>query len=373
MFGFVVETSAVAAPHREISFAEERRSVEMIFPFSIVQQTNPPPTLELFQQTFVLRSGETVYRVPLDLAKPKPRLAMVFRQNRTFAVWDERGLSIRSGKRLYTTKLPELAVTPRLFTKPEITKTLALIASGNRTRTASALSGCRRVGHIAYFVARWEERGGRPWLEALVAVDLAKPEPRPKLLGRFQGFTLAREPIDDKLFAFDRTPGNPVIAAIVRSGADWGSASFSQTANEFAFRSLGSNLIATATLAPTTVAFLERTAYGSTLLGTVDMRKRVRRDVCEDRGAARLLDGASPILEVVNWKGSFKLRNAESGALVDVPPGSTARRTALGVLVWTPTTDPSSATLFDLDRLSSIATWKRPTPTLKGVQWSLSL
>src|SRR4051812_48053687 len=118
----------------------------------VVSQTAvDKPTLYFYQDSLIIRRGNDKEAVPLQLAKKPAPLSVLYRRNKTFAVWDERGLTVRIGKKVRSTHLPDIAVSPRVFPRDEILKTIDLIHRGKRKKGANALSGSRRIGNTAYF------------------------------------------------------------------------------------------------------------------------------------------------------------------------------------------------------------------------------
>ena len=87
-------------------------------------------TLSLFEGNFVLRSRSEVQRIPVIVPATRPALVMLYRRDRNYAVWDDRGLTVRAGKYVHSTRLTEISVSPKLFTPDEIQRTVDLIHSG---------------------------------------------------------------------------------------------------------------------------------------------------------------------------------------------------------------------------------------------------
>ncbi len=312
------------------------------------------PTLEYYQDHFVVRKGRDGWRVPVRPPAPRPVLAVSFRRNRNYAVWDERGLTVRRGDKFLTTLLPDTVTSPKLFSRPELLKTIELLNTGARMRNASALSGALRVGTNAYFLVRWEEKGKGPWLEALFQVDLAGEEMKPKLLGRFSGLSVAFRPIDDRLFI---SAGIPSV--VTRRANDWGVAAFNPRTQKFAFRRLGTRLTSLMPLARTRALFVEQTAYGTTLGGEIDLDSGVRRERFESRGNARFIDSEQPWVMVTSRAPSAQLRNGETGSETTIPAGSGVVRAGPLVVVFTPYSAPTSATLYEPERWTELAKWTR--------------
>ncbi len=310
-------------------------------------------TLTLFERNFVLRRGADVTRVPLKRPEEKPRLVVLYRRDRNYAVWDDRGLTVRAGRYVHSTRLPEIAVTPKLFPRPEILKTIDLIHRGVRKKEADSLAGSRRIGHEAYFLVRWNDANGKPWLEALVRVDLGAKHPAPVLLGRFEGLSSAEGKIADKLFL-----ANGRLSAATRREHDWGIASYSSQDDEFQFRSVGSQLVS----ALPNGLYLERTTYGTTLGGRLDFKTDVPGPLFEDRKATGWLDAEDPPLAVTHIHGGNVLRNCESGADLPISAKAQARRCGKLVLVWSPPENPTHAYLYDPVRWTRLAEWAGKGP-----------
>lgn len=317
-------------------------------------------SLQYFQDDFIIRSGakKVVARVKdAPLAAPN---AVVFRKDRTFAVWDERGLTVRIGKRFKSYRLQEIATSPKVFDRDQIRENLALFASGKRSKAASALSGARRIGENAYFLVRWEDSPGKPWLEALVRVDLTEKAPAWHYVGKFEGYSTAKAPIEDKLWLHAGS-----LTVVARRGEDWGESFYSSDLKAFGFRKLGVRLI---DLAPNPrrsthpemgASFVEKTAYGTYLAGTVDLETAKRTEILESWAPVQLIDQASPMLALIGEGDHLALRNGDSGVEMALPSGAQIRRTTEGLLVWTPSASPTKAWLYRTEDFAVRATWSQ--------------
>lgn len=328
-------------------------------------QAPPKFTLQLFQDEFVVRQGAQKILAPLRLEPPKPKLSVVFRKGDHFAVWDDRGLSIRTGKRTLTTKLKEVSVSPRVFEREEIRANLDLMKLGKRSREASALSGAKRIGNDAYFLVRWDDSAGAPWLEALISVPLDEGRPQWKLLGKFEGLTLAKLPIDDKLVLH-----NGMLSAITVRGSDWGESFYTANMKAFGFRKFGSRLIDFSAADKFEGDFVEKSSYGTNIAGQIDLESGQRSEFMESKAAIKMLDAQAPKVAIVSTKAGASLRNADSGAEIRLPASSAVRRAGSGIVVWTPSTKPTKAWLYDPERWEILATWSQAaravSPTTAG-------
>ena len=303
-------------------------------------------TLAVQGDTFVVRDGATRTLVPRVPRAEKASDTLVFRRDRRWAVWDERGLTTRDGDWTVTDRLEAVPVSPKVGDKATILATLAAVKAGRRSRGASALSGARRVGTLVYLLPRWEDADGKPWLEALIVVDLGKPHPKPRLLGTFDGLSLARKPIDARLGL-----ENGLLTVPVNGKDAWGVATYDPKRSRFAFRPRGVGLLAL----ESDGRIVETTAYGTTLVGRVAEGRTI--PWMETRGPAEFVPGAGPILV----RSGDRLRNAVTGAETRLPAGAAVRRTKAGLLVFWPEKAPRSARLLEPDRLEERARWERGT------------
>lgn len=276
---------------------------------------------------------------------------VVFRKNSSFAVWDDRGLSVRHKNRTKSYKLMEMALTPKLFSRDEILRTRSLIAKGIRQKAASALSGSKRIGSEAFFLVRWVESTGKPWLEALVKVDLDSDAPKPKLVGKFDGLSLASKPIDDKLFLLAGA-----LCVITRSESGWSLAKYDPMLKSFSSNAQGVGLVSYSPLGRELGIFVEKKQSGAKLIGRVDLATGARRDLYETRATILILDDKRPSIAILN--GAI-LHNLESGVQTPFPADAAVRRTAAGILVWWPKDAPVKALMLDPTRWTQLGKWTK--------------
>jgi hypothetical protein len=316
-------------------------------------------TLQFYQDSLILRDAAGKEAVPLQMAVKKPPLSVLYRKNKTFAVWDDRGLSVRVGKKLRSSLLPEVAVSPRIFTREEILKTVALVKQGKRQKNATGLSGAKRIGTTAYFLVRWEDSAKTTWLEALVSVDLTEKNPKPKLLAKLPGRSMANLTIDDDLNIINGKLS--VVSAKLDAG--WGMAIYDPTISLFVFHPMGERLKSYTPINQRLGAFVEDTEYGTSVAGRVDWMTRTRKDLAESKGSVKFLDGLDPLIVLVTRGGTVTATNTVTGAEVRLPASSALRRTSRGVAVWSPFKEPKHAWLYDAARWDVLAEWPEPPPT----------
>ena len=324
----------------------------LLFCLAVYQNPVDTPTLNYFQENFIVRRGDKRLIVPLQLPREKPVLSVSFRKNKNYAVWDDRGLTIRIGKVAKSTRLEAIATSPRAFEREEILETSAKIKARERSAGASSLSGAKRVGNLVFFLARWEEKGGRPWLEALVSVDLTEETFHPKFLARLDGTTLAEKPIDDRLFILDNR-----MAAVVRKGEQWGLSSYDPDLSKFEFKEIGRRLESYLPLSTQTGAYVERTEYGSKVGGRADLASLAPRELFESKGNVKFVEKGTPHIVQAASGDKVRLVNTETGAELELLASSAMRRTPLGLVVWSPFRTPRRAWLYSYDRWTVLAEW----------------
>lgn len=317
-----------------------------------------PPTIQFIEDGFRIQGAANRIWVPVRRLPMIPRSAVSFRQGVKWAVWDERrGMTIRAGRFVKSSKLQDVPLSPKLFSREEILRTRSLISSGRRTREASALSGAKRLGDVVFLLARWEERDGRPWLESLISVDLAEKRPTWKLIGRFDGFTLADQPVDDKLLMLDGQ-----LAVVARLPSGWGVARYDPKSTIFTSILIGQRLACYFPLSQRLGIALEPTGYGATVVRRVDLTAASTETLFETRGDIELVDASDPLLFILRRSGETLLHNADSGAEERIPSLSRVKRTDMGVLIWSPASSPTYAILYDPSRWSILARWNRVPP-----------
>ena len=356
----VFATAGLSIPKSAISAVHYRSS--MIGLAFLVASSQARMSLEYYQGIFFIRDGWAVFAAPTS-GKPEPPDFIRFRRGDTYTVWDKRGLAVRSSHWIYETRFQELAVSPKLFSATQIHKNLARIKNGEITPEATSMAGALRLGTDAFFLPRWIDKKGYTWLEALVRLDLSAKHPKPVLLGRFPGTSLADGTIDHRLFALGQQP-----AVIVRKEGEWGVSTYDHLQGEFNYTHIGERLRAYAQLETNNVSYIEAEDGGLMRVGVAELSTGSRNDVLEDRGTIRTLDALRPLCALVISPERTTIRNLQTGSAMDLPPDSTAMRTASGVLVWWPKAQPKHALLLDPARWEGLADWQGPPPPKTEVE-----
>jgi hypothetical protein len=316
-------------------------------PMLFFGQKPAPPTLLVEGKKISVTIGDKTesFIIDEDPMNEKPVPHVAYRRNDAWAVWDDRGLTIRKGTKAFSTRLGEIAVSPRAFVREDILKNLDLFKSGQRKKESDALSGSIRFGTKCFFVPRWTGKDGESWLEALIMVDLADEAPKPNFVGRFRGLTSAYRPIDEKLFFMkDR------IAAITNEKETWGLSTFDSTTSKFEFSPLGSNLLSYYRGG----FFLEQTSYGTQIVGQIDLNSGLRKNLFETRSKMISIKDGSPYA-VVREKGNTVVKNLRTGG--QITHAANAYVTSLDnyVLVWT-RDRRTTAWLYDPSNWTQLAT-----------------
>lgn len=315
---------------------------------AIVQTQKPQiPSLQVIGNKINVTVGGKLETINSDddPAKEKVVSHIAFRRDNRWAVWDNRGLTVRDGEKVSTTKLGDIAVSPRAFAREEILKNLDLFKSKKRNKDSDSLSGAVRIGTKCYFLPRWTSKEGATWLEALILVDLADENVKPKFIGRFKGFSASYKPIDDKLFIV-----KDQLSIVSKQGDTWGLSSYDDAQSSYEFNPLGSNLISYFRGG----YFLESTSYGTSIVGQIDLGTGIRKNLFETRSKeVELTDGSS--LAVLRNRDNTIIKNLKTGG--QVTHSANANVTAVNnyVLIWTKDTR-TTAWLYEPMRWTTLAT-----------------
>lgn len=297
---------------------------------------------------FVSAQGKKIEHLAQKSVLPVDRVA--YRKDDLFVVWDARGLNIRKGKKLITTRLPEIAVTPKLFDRPEIIETKKLLEQSIRSKEAAELATSARIGDSVFLVPRWIGSDGKPWLEALVRIDMTSDNPKPQLLGRFAGWSAGSMIAD-----VDQ------VGMICRmADGVWGFSTFIVKDSAFSSVPLGSNLVRYTAVGsnPKLILVVELTLHGTTTISRVDLSSGAKRQLFEGRGNVNWIDTKNPVIVRMNTAGLSRIRNIETGAMLEIDKKLDARLALRGLLVWSGGAKPTGATLYDLNRFEAIARWQ---------------
>ncbi|MBS1717256.1 MAG: hypothetical protein JSS72_05955 [Armatimonadetes bacterium] len=283
--------------------------------------------------------------------KPDANPHVAYRRDQNWAVWDARGLTVRVGSLVRSSHLGELAVSPKLTPREEIRKNLSRFKDGSRTKDASAISGSLRVGNAAYFLVRWDGKDHKPWLEALVRVDLTEKKPTWSLVGKFEGLTTSDKFIGNQLAANGES-----LTTCTQTADGWGIASYDPAEKKFGFKKVGKELVQFAPgTAPTHACYVEKSGYGTLVGGGLNLTSGVRTRLVESPGKLEAIDGLAPSVFLIDSASGRVLANGVSGAQMRLDADTKITRTPFGILAWQGA--PSSASLYESSRWRALAQW----------------
>ena len=312
---------------------------------AVASQQVDKPTLTVYQGNFVLRESDRTARTPIEPVPRKGPLALAFRKNETWVVWDDRGLSIRVGNKIRSMRMEEQATSPRIQTRSEILSALEDFKSKRRNKGANAISGAKRIGRYVYFVLRWDDSKRNPWLETLTRVDLEAKTPKPEFLLKLPGPSMGRLAIDDML----SIRGGKLAIAVQRKDF-WGYSKFNPETNKPEFERMGTELleawpsgitVATSSYGPTQVSASNGQVFG------------------EAYSPMSLLDDRAPLTAFTRVGANTVLRFLSSGAVLEMPGAWQASRLADRVVVWSPPKDPIKAFAYDGATGDEVAIWRK--------------
>lgn len=319
-----------------------------------VSVTNPQIQFEDGSfKVFDAENSESVRLSAKPLPPPKKYLSQ---KGSKWVCWDERGLTIRVGKAAKTSRLPDIATSPKALSREQIVETVALIKAGTRKREAAALSGVQRLNDTVFLLVRWDQSDGGPWLEALVKVDLNEDSPKPQFVAKLPGLTKARNPINYELL---RTPGG--LVCVAERGTTWGLAKFDEAKNAMAWTPVGDRLMRYS-MQPggATALFIEQSSYGTKLAGRFHPSTGSKKIYCESRYDLNFV-ASSPLVVAEQTPQAMVLRAVESGLEQRFALGTQAKSTGLGMLAWSPASAPVRASLLDPNGWKVLANWTATT------------
>ncbi|MCE9557317.1 MAG: hypothetical protein K8R88_00045 [Armatimonadetes bacterium] len=313
------------------------------------------PGVRLTFDRGIFTAGAEQVRISEKSAKAADVFAL--KDGKTWIVWDKRGLTVRVGKNTRTTRFADYPVSSKILTKDQITESVALFKSGERTKEAASLAGSEFVGNKLYLVPRWQDRTGKGWLETLVVIDLADKEPWPKLVGKVNGVSRATGQVDDQLFRQGED-----LFLLAENADTWGFARWNLKENFGQYTQMGERLLRVS-IKPELggAAFVESTTYGMEKAGTIELADLRRNDLGESRGSIRFVQFKDPFYSVTVSNGVL-LRQGLTGQEMKFAPGTAFASTKSGILAWSPAEAPKQAILYDSNDMKVLATWKVGKP-----------
>lgn len=310
------------------------------------------PELSYADGVFTIVDGQDTVTVPLSSGEPPVPVAgdkLSLEVGGTLITFDQRGLGIRYGNKGGFTGLGYMPTTSKLFTPEEIVSNVELIESGERQFRVSALSGFEVVEGVVYLWLRWDGKDDAPWLETLVSIDTSGDAPSVNLIGRFNGFSFTRGAVADELHSIGGS-----LMVMTRSQVGFGVGEYDVESREFAFRLVAGRDDVCRRVGDKFYA-MRRTETGMTTVGIVDPIFALYRPIIETRSSIVRSNLSSAL--VLRDGDSLTLLSIDSGARRSLPAGAAYAETDMGVLVWSPADDPTSAELIEPGGWSVVAAW----------------
>ncbi|MCX7799031.1 MAG: hypothetical protein N2109_01665 [Fimbriimonadales bacterium] len=301
--------------------------------------------IDLSERPFLLEGPRVCFRLEPKRSEQEPSDApreVVLRDGDRFCVWGADGLRTRAGRRLFRWSFESDG-------RPVERKDgFPLVDS---VRPEPALSGSARDGSLVYLLVRWDHPATAK-REVLYVVDLAEARPHPRKLAESPGRSLAAGPIADRLHLV----GGRATWIARQAEGSWGVCSWDPLARTSVYQPLGEGLVQAWSLSGRIQLFLERSRYGTNLLGRVDLLLGRRRELLESRQTIAPLPSAPERYAV---EGERTLRDLATGATATLPGTFEARPTPFGLLVWWPGDTPEAGVLLGPNGLPALATWSR--------------
>lgn len=321
---------------------------------TILQAETPAPLrLTFVESRFEILDSGTTTKVAINRAAPNHSPIFALKTGSTWVVWDKRGLVIRNGKKVRTTHFEAIARSPKVLTGQQLRDNATLFANKERTDRAVAISGEEFVGDTLYLVPRWEDKAGKPWLEALVAIDLNAKEPVPRLVGKIPGLSRATGSLSDELFRVQKQ-----LVMVAENKPSWGLAQWNLDDGFPLYTELGADLTRYS-IKPeeNLIAAIERTTYDAERAVLVALKDAKRTDVTESRGTMRFVSLRDQLVQI-DQSNQTLLRNGFTGQELKFGPRTAFMQTSKGLLAWSPPDQPAQAVLYRVETMTPLAAWR---------------
>lgn len=267
--------------------------------------------------------------------------------------FDQNGLGFRKNNRSTYATYPSIATSDKLFSSEQIDQINRDVAANMKSLDVSAVSGWEKVGDSVFLILRWDDKKGKPWLEALMKYEFPNGKPKATFLGRFDSLTHASGRVNDKLL-FE----NGYLFTITHGTETSLLEKYDIAKNSFEKRAL-SNHFTDAKLIPGSLygMGLKRTPAKTLLISLIDREKNISHQVAEVRGTITNL--YSPA--ILHFKSSERstLLNLTSGAELVIPDNCGVEAISSGLILWTPINNPQAAALYSAGSFRTLARWSR--------------
>ncbi|MBA4292189.1 hypothetical protein C0431_04395 [bacterium] len=268
--------------------------------------------------------------------------------------FDSNGIGFRKNNKSTYATYNSIATSDKLFTKEQRDQINRDVAAGTKKLEVSAVSGWEKVNDTAFIILRWDDKAGKPWLEALMRFDFPKGKPTVTYLGRFDSFTQATGRVNDKLI-FE----NGELSTVTHSGDVSLLESYSIESKSFTKSPLGANFV-DAKLVPGSLSGLgiQRTPAQTYIVSLIDRETKTSQAVGEIRGEIAGLYAPS----VLHYKSNGRsiLFSLSSGSEIVIPNDCGIESINSGILLWTPAQKPKAAALYSSTSFRTLARWSQP-------------
>ncbi|MBS1723605.1 MAG: hypothetical protein JSS66_11695 [Armatimonadetes bacterium] len=328
------------------------------FLLSVLAQQANPPKVTFQDEGFVVSGALGTEIVPLA---PKKKLAdPVDRSKGTFVlivkdtkvVFGNKGLSLSRKGFSSTNDLHLVPTSGKIATKDSNAELIKLVAAKKRKLSVSALSGWEAKGEKLVLVARWVDADKKPWLEALIGLDLTEKKPAPHLLGKLSAASFAQGTVDDVLVArgdklglLGNKDGKVGLCRFAWNGTGQEFVPYGKAVSKAKLDDGGAQAWT-----------LTATPYGTNILGLLDLDEGTAHEVAEIRGKMKAVESMCAVFDTGK---ELRMVSLSTGAQIPLKPDATVRQTANGLLLWAPGPSPKSAALYD-QSFRQLTTWTAP-------------
>lgn len=288
---------------------------------------------------------------PIDHSKGRFQITVAEKT----VTFDAKGLTISTKGHAATSKMTGVPTSGKIATKESNEHLIQLVSEKKRKLEVSALSGWELIDKSLLLLLRWEGSDKKPWLEALMRVDLTEKRPQAKLVARFDGLSFAQGRVDDIMVRrADK------LAILANKDDSFGVSRLTPDGKKSEFEKLGPAVSKAKLCEDEGSAWtLTPTEYGTNILGVAELDQSSYHVVSEFRG--KMVGVFSPSYARYQTVAEQRMVNLLTGAEMTVDRSSGQHHTVNGLLVWTPAVNPRTAALYD-PSFRKLATWVYTAP-----------
>lgn len=327
----------------------------------LMQPTSAPaPTLVLKGGAFEVTLGSKKETVKMVESGPVVPKSFNMKGGTMQVAWDQRGLTVQVGRSARSSRLADFITSPKYFTKEEIEDRVAKIKQRKISREAAQLIGYERLDDDVFMVLRWVDSDKKPWLDALVRVDLQSQKILPEPMTALRGLSFAKRDFEDHLFL----SGAQLCIATRYQGA-WGIEAFNDVSKSTSFAPVGSGTPTFKLIENNKkMLFVSTTSYGTYVAGQATLPDGSATTFSEAPNPVDFPGDLSTVIRIAR-PDAVVLRSTWSGLELVLPKDVGVRTAQAGIVVWTPVSAPRAAVLYDHESLRAIARWSATAPARK--------